>query len=88
MDFSTELNAENYQAMLTNHLDRLVDFYVNLYAAEMKQQDVKNAISILTVIIANELKDRGISADDIKKHNVETEILDLFQVNYSYGRPC
>lgn len=80
------LDAKKYQTILTNHLDRLVDFYTTLYAVKTEIQDLKDYLSSTMKFLISDLIDKGLSLNDIKKYNIEEEALDIFQVNFSYNR--
>lgn len=86
MDNNYRLNHKKYQTILINHFDRLLDFYITLYAARTEDAELKDALLDTRGILMSDLMDKGLSLDEIKKYNIEGEALDIFQANFSYGR--
>ena len=86
MNNNYRLSPSKYQTILINHLDRLVDFYITLYAEKTEYQDFKDCLASTRDILISDFVDKGISLEDIKKYNIEEEALDIFQTNFSYSR--
>ena len=86
MKVAESINAPQYQHILINVLDRLMDFYIILYAAR------KNNNEMLPTLIGfrNNTKDflikAGFTAQVLIDLNAVDECLDILQVNYSYCR--
>lgn len=86
MNLYSNLKHDDYEKILINHLDRLLDFYVILYAANTEKEELKTCLDKSRHLILLDLYDRGITQNDIDRFNIETEAYDIFQMNYSYSR--
>lgn len=87
MNKSKRITDVEYQRLVINILDRVVDFYIILYSSFMGE---KISLDLLKNIgVATEeylIKEEGFSRETIKKHNMIDEILDILQFDFSFDR--
>lgn len=86
MKISDTINASQYLHILINVLDRLVDFYVILYAALENNNEMKAELVDFRDSTRSYFINAGFSEQDLIELNAVDECLDIFQVNYSYCR--
>lgn len=80
------IHTEKYQRILTNVLERLLDFYIILYSAKcMNGNIVTHLTEIKNDIESNFLK-KQLDKEILTKLNAVDDTLDIMQVNYSYCR--
>ena len=83
MNKSKRITDVEYQRLVINILDRVVDFYIILYSSFMGE---KISLDLLKNIgVATEeylIKEEGFSRETIKKHNMIDEMLDILQFDF------
>lgn len=86
MRISEFIDASQYQHILINALDRLVDFYVIQHAAKKMNGDVVAELVKFRTNTESFFIQAGFAKEDLVNLNAIDESIDIFQVNYSYCR--
>ncbi|WP_223917020.1 hypothetical protein [Aeromonas caviae] len=87
MNKSKRITDVEYQRLVINILDRVVDFYIILYSSFMGEKISLERLK--SVEMATEeylIKEEGFSKESIKEHNMIDEILDILQFDFSFDR--
>ena len=85
MNKSKRITDVEYQRLVINILDRVVDFYIILYSSFMGEKISLERLK--SVEMATEeylIKEEGFSKESIKEHNMIDEILDILQFDFSF----
>lgn len=86
MEVAKSINSSQYHHILTNVLDRLMDFYILLYSSMKINSDTLKQLIDFRDNTESYLISLGIHKKHLVDLNAVNECMDILQVNYSYCR--